>query len=466
MPPPIPISARLPSRLSPRAIAPAPSRTSTVPIRTRRRNVASGSATSSRSAAIGAIRAARRAGSRAAIAVTPTPDGVGPEDRLPGHREGGPAQVQPEDPEQPPQPEREQVADAQARRRPDQPHDGRLDEHGAVDLPARGAHRAQQRQLTAALGDQDREGVDDDEDPDDERDAGEDEQEGLEEAEDLVEVGLVLLDEGVPRAGDHAGRQDLLGRLRQLGLGDPGSGVQGDRAVDVASAVEPLLHEPGVEDRQGGAVQAAGTELDEPGELGLHHGRSSRRRELDGVADLELALLGGVHVERDLVRAGRIVPTDEAEDGLAGERLGLGRVEGQAGWAVAADHLAVLADHEHGLQGVLRARPTSTSGQLLEVSGDAGREGAVVLAGVEVVGTLEGDLDVRGAALDDVVERAAHGVGEDHRARDEGDAEDDRERGEQQAQLAGDQVAPGHAPHVSGPRPVGQVRERRAPASC
>ena len=54
-------------------MAPAPTSTSTVPIRTRRRMVDSGRATSSRSAAIGAIREARRAGSSAATAVTPTP---------------------------------------------------------------------------------------------------------------------------------------------------------------------------------------------------------------------------------------------------------------------------------------------------------------------------------------------------------------------------------------------------------
>ena len=113
----------------------------------------------------GAIREARRAGSSAATAVTPTP--MTYDQNTAGQVIGnvGPAQVQPEHAEEPAQPEREQVADAQTDRRPDQPHGRRLEQHRPVDLPARGAHGAQQRELPAALGDQDREGVDDDEHP-------------------------------------------------------------------------------------------------------------------------------------------------------------------------------------------------------------------------------------------------------------------------------------------------------------
>ena len=96
-------------------------------------------------------------------------------------------------------------------------------------------------------------------------------------------------------------------------------------------------------------------ELDQPGELGLHDGRAARRRQLDRVADVEAALLGRVHVERDLGRAAsgsRRRPGSRI--GLPVSDVGAGGVERQAGRAVAADHLAVLADHEHGLQGVLR----------------------------------------------------------------------------------------------------------------
>ena len=72
-PAPSPIRPQLPSPASPATIDPAPTTTSRVPPRTRRLSVVSGSATSSRRAAIGGIRAARRAGRRAANAVTPMP---------------------------------------------------------------------------------------------------------------------------------------------------------------------------------------------------------------------------------------------------------------------------------------------------------------------------------------------------------------------------------------------------------
>ena len=59
----------------------------------------------------------------------------------------------------------------------------------AHDLPARGAERAQQAELARALGDGDREGVEDDERPDDQRDVGEDEQEGAQEAQVAFQFG-------------------------------------------------------------------------------------------------------------------------------------------------------------------------------------------------------------------------------------------------------------------------------------
>ena len=99
---------------------------------------------------------------------------------------------------------------------------------------------------------------------DDQGDPGEDQQEGLQEAEDLVEARLVLLDVGVAGARHHAVGQHLLRRVGQLCLGDAVGRVEGDRAVDVPAAEEPLLHELAVEDRQGRAVRARLTELDRP----------------------------------------------------------------------------------------------------------------------------------------------------------------------------------------------------------
>ncbi len=63
----------MPSRVNPKTMLAAPSRISTKPTSTRRRSDASGSATSSRSAATGGIEEARRAGRYAASIVTSTP---------------------------------------------------------------------------------------------------------------------------------------------------------------------------------------------------------------------------------------------------------------------------------------------------------------------------------------------------------------------------------------------------------
>ena len=60
------------------------------------------------------------------------------------------------------------------------------------DLPARAAERAQQPELARALGDGDREGVEDDERAHHERDVGEHQQEGAQEAEVVFQVGGVL----------------------------------------------------------------------------------------------------------------------------------------------------------------------------------------------------------------------------------------------------------------------------------
>ena len=76
---------------------------------------------------------------------------------------------------------------------PSRPIDERLEQHRPDDLPSRGPQGAEQRQLAAALGDQDREGVDDDVGAHDQRDAGEDQQERREEADPLEQPGRVLL---------------------------------------------------------------------------------------------------------------------------------------------------------------------------------------------------------------------------------------------------------------------------------
>ena len=103
---------------------------------------------------------------------------------------------------------REQHAEAEADRGAEQAEDQGLDQHRPRHLPPRGPHRAQQGELAAALGDQDREGVDDQEGPDDQRDPGEDQQERGDEARSPPAASLARL-VGRLVAGD---RLDVVGQ--------------------------------------------------------------------------------------------------------------------------------------------------------------------------------------------------------------------------------------------------------------
>ena len=83
---------------------------------------------------------------------------------------------------------------------------------------ARRAERAQQAELARALGDGDREGVEDDERADDQRYVGEDQQEGAQEAELFFEFGGLV--GGFLCAGAHRQRRgqrgaDARGELRR-----------------------------------------------------------------------------------------------------------------------------------------------------------------------------------------------------------------------------------------------------------
>ena len=109
------------------------------------------------------------------------------------------------------------------------------------DLPARRAQRAQQRELAGALGDGDREGVEDDEGAHQQRRSREREQRRREEAADRVVGGVGRLG-GVGGAGPHGqrARQRLPHRGGQLRGRDAGRG--GDRdARQLAGALEPAL---------------------------------------------------------------------------------------------------------------------------------------------------------------------------------------------------------------------------------
>ena len=103
--------------------------------------------------------------------------------------------------------------------------------------------------------------------------------------------------------------------------------------------------------RERRAVEPAGAELDEPGQLGLDRRRLAGGDQRDRVADVVARLLRRRRRRARPRRARRAArPRSSVDDLLAGDRPGLGGVEGQPRRAVAADDLAVGADDEDRLQ--------------------------------------------------------------------------------------------------------------------
>ena len=159
-----------------------------------------GSVAPSRTAAIGGTRVARRAGRMLASSVIPMPtpsrrDRARRDDRRPLR------QLDAHGVEQHDHALRDPVSDHEAERRGEQAEHEALEHDRAHDLLARGAERPQRRELTRALGDGDRERVEDHERADQQRDAAEGQQEASGSSRSrapslrgLVERGLAVLD--------------------------------------------------------------------------------------------------------------------------------------------------------------------------------------------------------------------------------------------------------------------------------
>ena len=131
----------------------------------------------------------------------------------------------------------------------------RLRDHRAQDLAARGAERAQRRQFARALGDRDRERVEDDERADEQRDVGEDEQESP------------------------GSREEAVGVLRRL-LASAGAGAhlraRRQHRADLARAAAPGVHAG----RGGDAIVSSAPPCRTPaGRSGESAAPSSRHRE-------------------------------------------------------------------------------------------------------------------------------------------------------------------------------------------
>src|ERR687897_70527 len=311
-------------------------------------------------------------------------------------------------------------------------------------MAARGADAAQQRELPAALGHEDGEGVVDDERRHQQGDPAEQQEHGVELAGlagDLFGGALAQL-----VAGAHGdGAAEGLGRVApQRRLADAVPGDQVD-AVVAARAEEPpqglgrdrghaavlVVQEGGAETRVDGADERE--RLDPP--LG---------GDPHAVALAQAELLGGGRVDGDLAGgrgqppAGRVLPAQPrvGRDGDA-ERP-LPAVRG-VGTAVAVEDAHPVGQARLG-DGDARDRAGGVERRLVEPSVVAGGDGGVDAA-----------LRLREA----VVEGGAERVGEDQRAGDEADAEHDGEDGRGQPAAVGKQPAEGGAQHrVTDPLPA------------
>ncbi len=191
-------------------------------IRTRREGIGRGGiGTPSRIAAIGGTRVARRAGKKPAAHGHDDADEQRDDHRARLEDRAVVRQVGSEGLEQPVQRRREPDPDGQADGRAEDPKQQPFDDDRAHDLPAGGAERPQQTELPRALGDGDREGVEDDEGPDDDRHVGEDQEEGPQEAELFFE--FLCLVGGFLGAGAHDERVRAArrGRARRAFPGRP-----------------------------------------------------------------------------------------------------------------------------------------------------------------------------------------------------------------------------------------------------
>ena len=137
----------------------------------------------SRNAAIGGMRAAFHAGRIAERIVTTPPTDEADDDRARLDDDPAARDVDADQREQALEQSRHEDAAEDAEAGREEPDHKRLAQHGQQHLPAARADRAQQRELTRPLGDDDRERVVDDEDRDDERDEREDREAELEETE-------------------------------------------------------------------------------------------------------------------------------------------------------------------------------------------------------------------------------------------------------------------------------------------
>ena len=393
-----------------------------------------GSVEPSRTAAIGGTRVARSAGMMLASSVIVVPSAsetrtVRSANTIPASGRSPPSAVN-------------NLASPKPGEQPDhrgqQPDHQALDHDRAHDLLARCPERPQRRELARALGDGDRQGVEDHERAHEQRDRAEAQQEVADGVDD--DVGLA----GVRRSL-------LLGVLDLQARGDQrldgadelvrGRAVLGgDRdAVETAFLVQQRLGGREVPDRDRGAAERVDpAEAGDAGQLVASLG--PERGHGDHVADLEVLAGGRVGIDGDLLRPlGPLARLELERAELRQRRViaesELGRAFGADGLAVAAEDLGVVGlvrrDRASGRLD-LGQRPHLGEQRRGNRRGPALRALDDLLAGDHRVGLL-----VR--RREDAVERLLDRVGQDERPAHHHDADHDGQGRQQGTHLAAEQ---------------------------
>ena len=403
----------------------------------------------SRIAAIGGMRDAAQRGEDRRDHGHDHPGRERPDHRAGRDHDGAGGDVEPEGAEEGLEPHGEEDPPEEPDGRRDQADQYRLEEHGTEHLFLRGADGPQERELAAALGDDDREGVEDDERADEQGNQTEDEQERVEEREVVLEVVLTL--GGDVLAAEHLDVGGVGFALEggadvgdDLVLRHPGVGLHVD-GVELAGGAEDPRRRGGSEGGDGGAEGAVGgAELHDAGERVVVAARLGDHRH--GVTDLVPGVVGALLVDDHLVggaRAPAVHDVDRAQVTVGDVR------EPERGRAlpVAAQRVAVLVDDDgealHGTVGLVDALRAAHRRQ------EVGADGAPPAAEVAAEGLLGPD-DRVGVLVDvaeQAVERVGDGRGEHERARDERDAEHHRDPGQQETDLLAPDAFERDLPH-------------------
>ncbi|MGD0996921.1 MAG: hypothetical protein ABR941_01190 [Thermoleophilia bacterium] len=337
-------------------------------------------------------------------------------------------------------------AGGDAQERSDEAERTGLADHAGQHLAARGAQRAQHGELADALGDGDREGVEDDEGADDHGHPAEGQQDGSQNVADGVADGLGRVGHGLRRGLDlGVGRQRLreargerLGRDARLG-GDRDARILAIEIVPALGVGHSGRDQRGAADRRRVAKVEHARDDDLPDTL--------FGGEADRVAHLQVLVAGQLGVDRDRAVARRRRTGDVRAPAEARRR----RRKDQGGRPAGVHGLAV---HDHGAAALDATGGVGHTAHGLDLAEQRNRQRT---AGGEQVLALERRLvrDVHVGAdrrlLEDVVKTVVDLVGDDVGAGDHGDPQHDRQHREDRAELAAPQVAQRQADHRAGP---------------